>query len=404
MTLRRPLFLAIALLAALAAWWSARLAFADLLYAQATPQSTRRASELVPGNARYAKGWADLAEGAGLSPAQSESVLQSVLRARPGDSEALIALGLRAELGNDFPAAERDLLQASRTDKGYNPRWTLANYYFRRQDSPNFWKWSRAAAEMAYEPAPLFRLLWNYTDDGPQILQRAIPDRSAIVRQYLGFLIAGPHWDAAAPAAQRLLQRPDPEDAPLLLAYCDRLLAAARGPAALALWNQLARLRLIEFPAIDPARGPVNGAFQTPPSGYGFDWRLNTADGIEVSQDLPGLRIAFTGSQPEACEPLWQYAALLPAARYRLAFEYATTGLSPRSGLRVRTVDLTAQPAVIAESPNLSNDDWQPVTLLFETPPTLTLARLDLSYRRSPGTTRIEGAVRLRNFTLERIR
>ncbi len=402
-SVRRLPLLAIVFVAGLSAYWSARLAYAELLYGLGTPASTQRAAEIAPGNARYAKGWADLAEGAGRSSAEAESLLRSVLRARPGDAEALIALGLRAELRNDFSAAERDLLQASRHDRGYNPRWSLANYYFRRQDGPNFWKWARAAAEIAYEPAPLFRLLWNYTDDGSLILARAIPNQPPILRQYLAFLVGGPHWEAAGPATQRLLQRPAPLDTPLLLAYGDRLLASTRGSDALALWNALARRKLIPFPQIDPARGPVNGAFQTPPSGNGFDWRLNAADGIEASQDQPGLRLSFAGTQPEAWEPLWQYVVLEPASRYRMTFVYATADLPPASGLRWRVLDLTAEPAVLAQSENLAHDDWNDGSVLFQTPAGMRLGRVDLSYRRAPGTTRIEGSIHLRNVALERV-
>lgn len=400
---QRSLLVAMTLGASVSAYWSARLAYAELEYRRGTAESTERAAALEPGNAQYGKGWAELAEGAGLSPARAEDVLEAALRAKPGDSEALIALGLRAEVRQDFGAAERDLLQASRNDRGYNPRWSLANYYFRRQDGPNFWKWARAASEMAYEPAPLFRLLWNFTDDGGAILQRAIPDQPAIRRQYLAFLVGGPHWEAAESAAGRILERPEAEDTPGLMAYCERLLAARRGPEALALWNALVRRKLIGFGEIDPARGPVNGAFLTTPSGNGFDWRLAPVEGIEASQDQPGLRLSFSGAEPEAWEPLWQYEVLEARAQYKMTFEYATSDVAEGSGLRWRVVDVTGEPAVIAESENLAHGDWKDGSMLFRTPPGMRLGRVDLSYRRAPGTTRIEGSIRLRNVTLGRV-
>lgn len=396
-TAPRLLLIALALAAALAAYWSARLAFAALLYDRETPRDTQRAAALAPGNARYTLASAQLAED------RAETLLHSVLRSHPGDSEALIALALRAEMRGDFASAQRGLLQASRSDRGYNPRWTLANYYFRRQDAPNFWKWARAAADMAYEPTPLFRLLWNYTGDDAEILHRAIPDQPALLRQYLYFLISSPHWDAATSTAARILERPQPEDTPALMAWCDRLLTASRGPDALALWNALVRRNLIGYAPLDPARGPLDPAFEYPPTGAGFDWRLAPAPGIEPSLDRPGLRLNFTGDQPEACEPLWQYTVLQPAAHYRLTFQYATTAIPPNSGLRWRILDLTAQPAVIAQSEILSHQDWTQATLLFPTPPALRLARIELSYRRATGTVRIAGSISLRSLTLERV-
>jgi hypothetical protein len=272
---------------------------------------------------------------------------------------------------------------------------------------------------MAYEPAPLFRLIWNFSDDGREILERAIPDQPGILRQYLAFLLGGPHWQAADGVAKRILDRPEErgargtradqgvrpteEDTALLMAYCDRLLGAKRGPEALALWNALARRKLIGFGVIDPSRGPVNGAFRTAPSGNGFDWRLAPVEGIEASQDQPGLRLSFSGEEPEAWEPLWQYAVLEAGARYRMTFEYATGDVAAGTGLRWRVVDLTGEPTVIAQSESLSHDGWKDGSVSYRTPAGMRLARLDLSYRRAAGTTRIEGSIRLRNVALERV-
>ena len=46
--------------------------------------------------------------------------------------------------------AERWLLDAARVDRQYEPRWTLANFYFRQQKMDDFWKWMRAALEVSY--------------------------------------------------------------------------------------------------------------------------------------------------------------------------------------------------------------------------------------------------------------
>ncbi len=399
---RQALLVAVALGSGAGAYWSARLAYAELLYGRGTPASVERAAVLAPGNVQCDRRKAELAEAPGLNPAKAERALQAVLRARPHDSEALIALGLQAEARSNFVAAERDLVEAAGHDKGYDPRWSLANYYFRREDGRNFWKWARAACEMAYEPTPLFRLLWNRTDDATEILDRAIPNRPEILRQYLAFLMDGPQWESSSAVAKRILERPEVQDVPLLMAYCDRLLAAKRGRDALDLWNALALRGLIAFGQAEPGRGPVNGAFRTPPGGSGFDWRIAPVEGIETAQDQPGLRLSFSGDEPEAWEPLWQYVVLKAGTRYRMAFQYASSGVEQGSGLRWRVVDITGHPEVAAESDELSHEGWGDGSVVFTTPTGMRLGRLVLTYRRAPGTTRIQGSIRLRSIALGR--
>jgi hypothetical protein len=399
---RRALLVAAALGAGVGAYWSVRLAWAEVLYERGTEASVQSAAGLAPGNAEYGRRRAELVEAAEPNPGKAEEALAAVLREKPGDSQTLIALGLHAELRNDFAAAERDLLEAARHDRGYDPRWSLANYYSRRRDGKDFEKWARAACEMAYEPAPLFRLLWNYWEDAGEILDRGIPNQPGILRQYLTFLTGGSHWEAADGVAKRILERPVVEDTPALMAYCDRLLDARRGQDALEVWNALARGGLIGLGKADSERGPVDGGFRTAPSGSGFDWRLAPVEGIEASQDEPGLRLSFSGEEPEECEPLWQYVALKAGARYKMTFEYAASGVAEGSGLRWRVLDITGKPAAIAESENLTKEGWTNGSVFFTTPPGMLLGRLALSYRRAPGKTRIEGSIRLRNVALGR--
>ena len=399
--MRRALLVAAALGSGVGAYWSARLAYAEILYNRGTAESVARAAGLEPGDAQYGKRRAELAEGAGQDTV-AEEALEAALRAKPGDAETLIKLGLRAEMRNDFAAAERKLLEAARQDRGYDPRWSLANYYFRRRDGNSFWKWARAACEMAHEPAPLFQLLWNYTDDSGEILNRAIPGRPELLRQYLGFLVDGPHWEAADAVTRRILKRPGTEDAPVLMAYCDRLLNAKRGREALGLWNALASRGLRGGGPVDAERGPVNG-LSDGLGDHGFDWRLAAVDGVTASEDALGVRLSFSGEEPEVCEPLWQYVMLKGGTRYQMRFEYATSGVAEGSGLRWRVEDLTGEPAAMAESEDLAHEDWREGSVEFTIPTGMLLGRVVLSYRRAPGTTRVEGSIRLRGITLARI-
>jgi hypothetical protein len=91
----------------------------------------------------------------------------------PRSSDSWIAEGLAAEEARDYAHAERALLEAARIDRQYLPAWTLANFYFRRNDPEHFWPWARHAARMAYDDrAPLVRLAHEFEPDPRRILDR----------------------------------------------------------------------------------------------------------------------------------------------------------------------------------------------------------------------------------------
>jgi hypothetical protein len=385
-----PLFLAAALL--FAAYWAIRLAWADHLSREGTPESISRAVNLVPNNAEYRS------RRAGLPGRLAMKDLEAAVALNPMDAKAWMDLGLQAEIAGDLSRAERCLLQAARVDKGYAPRWTLANYYFRLQDEPNFWRWARQAAEMSYiTPTALYRLCWRMTTDPDTILRKAIPDQPARLAQYLSFLLAENRLGAATPVAERILPHDGEKDSALLLACSDRLLAAGDVSGSLLVWNSMIRAGLLPYSPLDPAHGAslTNGGFTAPPTSVGFDWRIHSFPGVEItpSASPPALRITFSGRQPESCEILHQFVPLLPDRRYLVRFLYETSTSQTDTGLRWRIIG-RAKAAKIAEAPLGES-------LAFETPPGVTLVRLALSYQRPLGSTRFEGWLALRKVAVE---
>src|SRR5882724_561661 len=170
--LRMPISVALrrlarlACLTALAAgcYWSVRLAWADQLFRRDTESAVARAVELAPGNAEYHARLAALRQDAGRDAAAVESELHAAVQANPRMSGAWIGLGLRAETAGDVAQAEGDLVRAVQADHTYPTLWTLANFYFRRNDLDNFWPLARQALSIgdvtAHDPVPIFRLCW----------------------------------------------------------------------------------------------------------------------------------------------------------------------------------------------------------------------------------------------------
>lgn len=381
----------------------ARLGWADFLAARDTPAALRRAMRLAPDNPRYPARLAMFAANAG-DVAGSIAGLERAVALSPRQSGFWIELGLRYEIADDLANAERCLLEAAGVDRRYEPRRTLANFYFRRGDSRRFWPAVRNAAEMAGgDMRPLFRLCWILSGDAATILERAIPDRPEALRQYTAFLLGKGDLPAAAAAASRLGALAGPDDAPVLLDACNRLLEARDSAAALAAWNALAGHGLIGAAALDPEHGRslTNGSFATAPRSRGFDWRLPAFEGVSVSRDHanPFLRLSFSGRQPERCEPLWQYVPLLGSRQYRLEFRFRTEDVARPSGLL--WVVSNAAGEELAESAGLWSEGWARGAVSFTAPVDLRLARIALVYRREPGSARAGGSLSIGDVRLE---
>jgi hypothetical protein len=323
-----------------------------------------------------------------------------------GDAGSWIELGLRAEAEGDLTTSTQCLLRAAEVDRQFLPRWTLANYYFRHDDVSMFWFWAKEAAAMAYgDGQALFQLCGRVEEDGKLIDRLDI--RNAELRAgYLYYLLIHSRMDLIGPAVNRLLAENRTADVPLLLTACERLLDARRVPEAADVWNRLAEAGRVPFrtPGGEGEQLVANGNFKVPPTSRGFDWRLPEVEGVSVSTEEEargGVRVTFSGREPEECEVLVQLVPSRSKMHYELRFEYRTRGIVSGAGLGWRITDASAGGTVLREGPSLASEEDAEGQLSFETPAECRLVRLGLRYRRAPGTTRMEGYLVLRNVALK---
>ena len=396
-----PVGVALAGLAAAGAW-SIRTGWADYRMRQETVAATEAAIAITPDQAEYYARLAWLVSDD--NPQKAKDALQRAVALNPWDAQSWIELGLRAEAEGDDTTAKQCLLGAAEVDKKFLPRWTLANYYFRHFDAAMFWFWAQEAAAMAYGDAqPIFRLCGRVAEDGKLIDRLEI--RNPEVRAgYLSYLLGQNRVDLIGPALHRLLDDNRLADVPLLLTACERLLDARRVDQAAEIWNRLADAGRVQFrtPAGEGEQLVANGSFAAPPSSRGFDWRLPVVQGIGVSreEESPGLRLTFSGTEPEDCEPLLQLVPLQSKMQYKLSFAYRTRGIASGQGLGWRITDASSG-AILSEGPSLASEPDAETHLSFETPADCRLVRLALRYHRTRGTTRMEGFLVLRNVALK---
>jgi hypothetical protein len=365
-------------------------------------RSVRLAAFVTPDSAEYHfRLWQAQKEGTGNPSAE----LDRALALNPRFTVAWIARGLEAETAGDRKKAEASLLQAAEIDHLYLPRWTLANFYLRAGDLPQFWTWTRRAAEMAHDPAALFQLCWHASGDAKEILQRAIPETPALRQAYLSFLLSTKRLEAAEPLADELSQSADAPQLDLLLRYCDALLAGRQAGPALRVWNAVAARRIIPYRPLDPqtAASLTNGELTAPPLLRGFDWRPAHVEGATLWFDTGSheMSLSLSGKQPESCDFIEQYLPVLPNVKYRFRYRYRTRDLAAETGLAWSFVDARTAAEVAAGAVPASSS-WNEQTLALSTGSGSDLLRVLLRYRRPPGSMRAEGSVVFTGFTLER--
>ena len=369
--------LAIASLAA-ASWFSILLERADAEFREGTPEDVARAIELTPRNTTYRSLRALQVEYDGGDP---RPLLEEIARINPDSSAPRIRLGLDAEVRGDLAGAERWLLDAAHVDRQYEPRWTLANFYFRQQRMDDFWKWMRAALEVSYDDrSPAFDLCQRAAADARTVMALAIPDQREVVAAYLIYLLGSKAQDAA-PVAERLSQWRNPADLPALNAELDALLEHGNRGAARQIWNNLGYS--------DPTGAVFNPDFGAPRVGHGFDWWLIQNPGVtHVALDTPPAhRILFSGKQPESCELLRQYVGVRASKRYLLRWE--SRGIGSGIAWHAGTVSV----------PLRAEGDWTPGQLSFVA--VQDSSPIALFYNRPIGEARAEGSVELRHVTIE---
>ena len=277
--------------------------------------------------------------------------------------------------------AEKWLLDAARVDRQFEPRWTLANFYFRREQRGEFWKWMRAALEVSYGVRSLaFDLCWRVSQNAEEVLTQAIPERHEVLAAYLYYVMDRRH-EAVSAAALKLAQLHDHSDAPELENACDLLIDDGKFIEARDLWRKIGHTQ----PGLIG-----NGDFATEPSGHGFDWRPSRAEGVTYVP-LPGLfRITFSGRQPESSELLRQFVVLQPGKMYSLRWEIRTQGFTLPSGIEWA--------AGVAHEALESAHEWGAGSMDFTAE--AALLPLTLAYRRPTGQARAEGSVEIRAVSL----
>jgi tetratricopeptide (TPR) repeat protein len=383
-----------------------RWATVDWLASTGKAEDLDRAARIDPGDeAVLARSALFRSQNDDPSPAVDEE-LQRAARMNPLDSEVLMALGLREELRGNDAQAVLWLTRAATVDHQFKPTWTLANYYYRANQPDKFWSMMQRCLSLdplGFDPTPVFDLAWNETGDSKKILS-LIPKKGSRPVQYLNYLINTGRVDAAFevwPEALAAARTAVPPNSGALAAFPDFLAVKNRIPEAVAAWNQLVDAGAIASGRLDPQAGAsiADPEFRFPPLERMFGWTIASNPGAAGSIGSGSLRFEFDGNEPESARLLFTVAPVLSGRRYRLVWTSDAGSLSSPTdpGLAFRIVQLPGNTAT--QCPLLATGTG--AACEFGIQSGVQAIRIDLSYMRALGTTRIEGVLRISKIRLE---
>ena len=334
---------------------------------------------------------AEKREESGVDPVPG---LQRAALLEPANSARWIRLASAAEWNGDSVLAGDCLRRAAVLSRLYQPRYLLAQYYFRRQDAAAFFAWTKAAFEMAYgDVSALLDLCRRMQPDSESFARQALTAPPPVRRQFLMYLLRRREIAGAAVLARALSESAASEDLPALYSFCNMSLEEGEPASPAAVWNELCRRGLTPYHPLAPENGAplTNADFRRPALATAFDWHVEPPPGVRISQAPGEWRAALSGEEPEACLLAWQYVPLLPKRRYHIRIDVAPLEESSVEGIGWSLFNRSEDGAWKEWIPGREPDFSAPSALV----------RLALTYRRPYGSPRLAGAVAIRGVHLE---
>jgi tetratricopeptide (TPR) repeat protein len=216
--------------------------------------------------------------------------------------------------------------------------------------------------------------IWSKAVDDPDfILERLIPGDPSSLNQYLTYLYGTRDTKSARKAWAKLASLGHKADRAQTIRHIDFLISRGELTEAVRVWK--ARLREEGLPLPSDGNTVTNGGFERKKVlGGGFDWRIGTVSGTEVSLDHSdafegnsSLKIAFNGKENVDFHHVYQYVALKPNTDYLLEAHMKTEGVTTKSGLKIEVLGLG--PAFYRASESLTGDNgWRELRVPFRTP------------------------------------
>jgi tetratricopeptide (TPR) repeat protein len=257
----------------------------------------------------------------------------------------------------------------------YRGRWVAGNLLLQKGELeralPHF---SYILAHYPNQSTLVYEVWGKALDDPDFILERLIPKDPSSLKQYLAYLYGTKDTKSAKKAWAKLVSLGYKADRRGAIRHIDFLISRREFIEAAQVWKARLQEEGIAGPSHENA--VTNGGFEREKVlGGGFDWRIGTVSGAEVSFDhsiafegKSSLKIAFNGKENVDFHHVYQYVVLKPNTDYLLKAHMKTEDVTTKSGLKIEVMGVG--PRFYKASEALIGDNtWKGLTVPFRTPP-----------------------------------
>jgi hypothetical protein len=256
----------------------------------------------------------------------------------------------------------------------YRGRWVAGNLLLQQGELeialPHF---SYILSNYPNQGSMVYEVWGRAVDDFDFILERLVPKDPSSLNRYLGYLYGIGDTKTAKKVWTKLASVGHKADRAQTIRYIDFLISRGELTEAAGVWN--ARLREEGLSIPSDGNTVTNGGFEREKLlGGGFDWRIGTVAGAEISfehsiafEGKRSLKITFNGKENVDFHHVYQYVALRPNTNYRLKAHMKTKDVTTKSGLKIEVLGVGPHFHKASESLTGTNG-WKELTVPFKTP------------------------------------
>ena len=257
---------------------------------------------------------------------------------------------------------------------GYQGRWTAGNLLLLQGE------YEKALPHFSYilahypNQSSLVHDVWGkVVKDSDFFIENLVPQDSFSLTQYLSYLYDAGDQEKVKKVWKRRASLGYQADRAETVRHVDFLIS--RGDLTEGYRIFITRLREEKLPAPSDKNLIINGGFEKGTVlGGGFDWRIGTVPGAEISFDRAesfegqsSLKIFFNGKENVDFHHVYQYVALKPNQPYLLKARIKTKTVTTKSGIKLEVTGIG--PAFQGTSePLIGDNDWKELNVSFRTP------------------------------------
>ena len=305
----------------------------------------------------------------------SRLYLHQAIERNPLEQEYWLNLAKVFQRTGEREAAEKALEKAILIfPTGYRGRWMAGNILLQQEAlEPALAHFSYILAYYPNQSGQVYDVWRQVTRDSDFILDRLVPKDSPAFHRYLAYLYEGGEKEAVRKAWAKKVSLRLMSDREESLRYVDFLISNGELTEAFGAWK--ARLREEGIPLSPDGNLMTNGGFEKEKIlGAGFDWRVRSVKGGEISFDRitsfegsQSLRIQFDGKENVDFHHVDQFVAWRPDTDYSLRANLRTRGVTTKSGVKIEVVGVGTNFYKGSDS-FVGDHDWQEIALSFRTP------------------------------------